>query len=137
MNQVGCPYSRDPSDTRAGTGGPDDGSTFTNLATGTTEARFGGGNIRDEFVSEDSNEPATLSMANTGAPNTGGSQIFINVADNWRLDWFSEGESRHPVFGRVTDRYDICVEMSKVKTDQDEKPLVPIKVLSVTISGMP
>jgi cyclophilin family peptidyl-prolyl cis-trans isomerase len=41
----------------------------------------------------------TLSMANTGEPNTGGSQLFINVADNASLDWFSGGESKHPVFG--------------------------------------
>ena len=38
MNQFGCPHSKDPSSTRAGTGGPPDG-TFVNLATGATETR--------------------------------------------------------------------------------------------------
>ena len=39
-------------------------------------------------------------MANTGAPNSGGSQFFMNVANNDFLDWFSSGESKHPVFGK-------------------------------------
>jgi cyclophilin family peptidyl-prolyl cis-trans isomerase len=48
-------------------------------------------------------EPGTLSMANTGAPNSGGSQFFINTVHNDFLDWFRPdlGESQHPVFGKV------------------------------------
>ena len=55
MIQFGCPHSRDPASTRAGTGGPPDGR------------------IQDEFPDEHqlSNEPGTLSMANTGQPNSG------------------------------------------------------------------
>ena len=66
---------------------------------------------QDELVSKDSNGPGTLSMANCGQPNTGqsaraapahavlsplggGSQFFINVADNSFLDWFSPGPSQ-------------------------------------------
>ena len=52
MDQFGCPYARDPFAPDAGTGGPEDG-TFTNLATGGTEKRFGGGNIKDENISKD------------------------------------------------------------------------------------
>ena len=33
----------------------------------------------DEFVSQDSNVKGSLSMANTGQPDSGGSQFFINV----------------------------------------------------------
>lgn len=78
MNQFGCPNSRDPTSSRAGQGGPPDGE-FLNLVTGETEKRSNGGNIKDENISKDSNEPGTLSMANTGRPNSGGSQMFINV----------------------------------------------------------
>ena len=63
MIQFGCPYSRDPNSPRAGTGdGPD-------------------GCIQDEFPANAkiSNEPGTLSMANTGEPNSGSSQFFINL----------------------------------------------------------
>merc|ERR1712048_971374 len=106
MNQFGCPHAKDPKSRRAGTGGPKDGS-FTNLKTGAKERRFNGGNIKDENISRDSNKPGTLSMANTGAPNTGGSQFFINVAHNDFLDWFSPGESKHPVFGKITSGMDV------------------------------
>merc|ERR1712151_1340427 len=68
MAQFGCPYAKDPKSRRAGTGGPPDGE-FKNLKTGAMEKRFNGGNIKDELTSKDSNEPGTLSMANTGEPN--------------------------------------------------------------------
>merc|ERR1719433_1935851 len=113
MNQFGCPFAKDPKSQRAGTGGPSDGQ-FKNLATGGMERRFNGGNIKDENISRDSNKPGTLSMANCGEPNTGGSQFFMNVADNANLDWFTPGESRHPVFGKITSGYDeVCVKISQ------------------------
>lgn len=42
-------------------------------------SRDGGGNIPDEHTLRASNEPGTLSMANTGEKNSGGSQFFINT----------------------------------------------------------
>merc|ERR1712072_948781 len=104
MDQFGCPHAKDPSSRRAGTGGPPDG-TFTNLKTGGKEKRSNGGNIKDENISRDTNAPGTLSMANTGQPNSGGSQFFMNVADNSNLDWFSGGQSKHPVFGKIIEGY--------------------------------
>merc|ERR1719197_411208 len=113
MDQFGCPHAKNPNSPNAGTGGPPDGQ-FQNLKTGAMEKRFNGGNIMDENISKDSNEPGTLSMANTGQPNSGGSQFFMNVANNNFLDWFSPGESKHPVFGKITEGYDIVVKISKV-----------------------
>merc|ERR1712007_237228 len=98
------------------------------------EKRFGGGNIMDENISRDTNAPGTLSMANCGSPNTGGSQFFMNVAHNDFLDWFSPGESKHPVFGKITKGYDVCVAISQVPTTND-CPKTPIKMIAVTISG--
>ena len=129
------PYAKDPNSHAAGTGGPSDG-TFKNLATGETEKRFNGGNILDENISRDTNAPGTLSMANTGSKNTGGSQFFINVADNWRLDWFSEGPSQHPVFARVVSGYDTCVAISQVPTN-DDNPLSPIRVDATVVRNLP
>lgn len=58
--------------------------------------------IEDEFVEGLSNARGTISMANSGRPNTGGSQFFINVADNTFLDFDKEPlQSKHPVFGQV------------------------------------
>ena len=70
MDQFGCPHSKDPKSNRSGTGGPPDGK-FKNLVTGADESRTGGGNIKDELISKDTNAPGTLSMANTGRPNSG------------------------------------------------------------------
>mmetsp|Transcript_55660 Transcript_55660/g.107384 ORF Transcript_55660/g.107384 Transcript_55660/m.107384 type:complete len:198 (-) Transcript_55660:93-686(-) len=134
MNQFGCPHAKDPKSRRAGTGGPPDG-TFENLQTGRTERRSNGGNIKDENISKDSNTPGTLSMANTGSPNTGGSQFFLNVANNNNLDWFSPGASKHPVFGKVTSGMDVVVKISKVET-RDDNPVNPIKMKRITISGI-
>merc|ERR1719262_610079 len=134
MDQFGCPYAKDPSSQRAGTGGPQDG-TFKNLKTGGTEKRSNGGNIQDENISRDSNKPGTLSMANTGRPNSGGSQFFMNVADNANLDWFSPGQSKHPVFGKITSGMDVAVKISKVRTRNDN-PVNPIKMNKITISGL-
>merc|ERR1712146_739999 len=120
----GCPKAKNPKAPDAGTGGPPDG-TFKNLKTGATEKRFNGGNIKDENFSRDTNAPGTLSMANCGAPNTGGSQFFINVANNDFLDWFSPGQSKHPVFGKVTSGMDVVVAISKTPTRNDN-PTTPI-----------
>lgn len=132
--QFGCPHSRDPRSKRAGTGGPAGGTSFTNLLTGQQERRISGGNIKDENIDRTSNSVGTLSMANTGAKNTGGSQFFLNVATNSNLDWFSPGESKHPVFGQVFDKksLDLCVKISKVQT-RDDNPIKPIQVRSVAI----
>ena len=78
-----------------GAGPPD--TTFKSC-TGKEHTRDEYGNIEDELVKGISNEEGTLSMANSGEPDTGGSQFFINVKDNKHLDWFNgESESFHPV----------------------------------------
>ena len=74
-------------------------------------------------------------MANTGQPNSGGSQFFINVAHNSFLDWFSPGNSRHPVFGQVTSGLEVVKSISKVQTRNDN-PVTPIKMTKITISGL-
>lgn len=131
MDQFGCPHSKDPNSQAAGTGGPPDGE-FKNLATGEMEKRFNGGNIKDEYTSKDTNAIGTLSMANTGEKDTGGSQFFINVAHNKFLDWFSPGASKHPVFGKVIEGYGVCEKISQVPT-KDDKPIKPIVMKSVTV----
>lgn len=102
MLQFGCPNAKKGASGRAGTGGPAPGSTFKNWYTGKEEKRDGGGNIKDELTTKITNAPFTLSMANTGRPNSGGSQFFINTVANQYLDWFDKRTpSAHPVFGQV------------------------------------
>merc|ERR1712007_176904 len=99
-------------------------------------SRDGGGNIPDELVDKTGNEPGTLSMANTGRPNSGGSQFFINVNNNSFLNWWDRSTpSKHPVFGRVTEGYDVVQGISKVQTRNDN-PVKPIMMKSITIEGV-
>ena len=74
-----------------------------------------GYHIKDEFHSSHHNERGTIAMANAG-PNTGGSQFFINVADNRRLD------PKHPVFGRIVSGMDVADKIVGVATDGQDRP---------------
>ena len=115
MLQFGCPHSKDPNSSRAGTGGPPHGT------------------IADEHAAKLSNEPGTLSMANTGRPNSGGSQFFINTVHNHYLDWFSPGASKHPVFGKVIDGMDVVHTIEKAPTASGDRPRTPVQVRTITI----
>ena len=79
----------------------------------------------------------TLSMANTGEKDSGGSQFFLNVAKNSNLDWFTPGPSKHPVFGKLLSKadYELAVKISKVRT-RDDNPVEPIKMLSVKVRNL-
>ncbi len=118
MIQFGCEFSKDPASPRAGTGN----SPF--------------GRIQDEHPPEHklSNKPGTLSMANTGAPNSGGAQFFINTIDNSRLDWFTPGPSRHPVFGKITAGMDIVKKIETTPTGSGDRPKTPVKMIKVTVN---
>jgi len=80
-----------------------------------------------------SNEPGTLSMANTGRPNSGSCQFFVNTVHNSFLDWFSPGASKHPVFGRVVGGMEVVKKIEKTKTDGDDRPLTPVRMNKITV----
>jgi len=117
MIQFGCPHSRDPNSPRAGTGESPNGT------------------IQDEHPdnAKISNEPGTLSMANTGRPNSGGCQFFINTVHNANLDWFTPGASKHPVFGKVIDGMDVVGKIGTTQTGAGDKPTTPVQMVKVTI----
>src|SRR5437879_13652194 len=115
MIQFGCPHSRDPKSSRAGTGnGPD-------------------GTIKDEHPPDAklSNEPGTLSMANTGRPNSGSCQFFINTVDNARLDWFTPGPSTHPAFGKVITSLGILKKIEDKATNAQDRPSRPCEITQI------
>lgn len=84
-----------------------------------------GYDIKDEFTGL-SDVRGTIAMANHG-PNTGGSQFFINTADNTFLD------SKHPVFGKVISGMDVVDAIEKVQTDAGDRPVQDVVVRKVTI----
>lgn len=108
MVQGGCPKGD-------GTGGP-------------------GYTIEDEFGSGHSNVRGTIAMANTGRPNSGGCQFFINTVDNPHLN--KENKSTpyaHPVFGEVVEGMDIIDAINKVKTGRNDKPAQDIVIQKVEV----
>ena len=117
MIQFGCPHSRDPNSPRAGTG----------------ESPLG--NVQDEHPADAklSNEPGTLAMANTGRPNSGGSQFFINTVHNAYLDWFSPGASKHPVFGKVVSGMDVIKAIETTPTGPGDRPATPVQMIKITV----
>jgi cyclophilin family peptidyl-prolyl cis-trans isomerase len=117
MIQGGDPLTKAADTSRYGTGGP-------------------GYAIPDEHIKGEylTNIRGTISMANSG-PNSGGSQFFINVADNTNLDFDKQPlSSKHPVFGRVISGMDVVDEIALVERNQRDLPLKPVVMESVTIT---
>src|SRR4029453_964219 len=113
MIQFGCEYNKEPKTSRCGTGGSPPGR------------------LKDEHPAsfKASNEIGTLSMANTGQPNSGGAQFFINTNHNASLDWFTPGQSKHPVFGKVISGLDVVRAIESTPTDARDRPRTPVKML--------
>lgn len=119
MIQFGCEYSKQFGHPRSGTGS----SPL--------------GNVKDEHLpnAKFSNEPGTLSMANTGQPNSGGAQFFVNTVHNSFLDWFDPSTpSKHPVFGKVTEGMDVVKKIEGLGS-RSGTPSKAVKMNKVTISA--
>lgn len=117
MIQGGDPNSKGDNEALYGTGGPAE-------------------NVPDEFVKGDllTNTRGTIAMANTGQPNSGGSQFFINLVDNTNLDFDKPPfTSKHPVFGRVIEGMDVVDAIGQVPTKAGDIPVDPVIVSSVKI----
>lgn len=110
MDQAGDPLTKDDSQkAKWGTGGP-------------------GYTIPDEFSAAIGNLAGTVAMANTGQPNSSGSQFFINAVDNHFLD------GKYSVFGKVVSGMDVVEAINKVPTDSGDRPLEPVVIQSVTLT---
>ena len=117
MIQGGDPNSRGDNEAIYGTGGPEE-------------------NVQDEFVEGEllTNTRGTIAMANTGQPNSGGSQWFINLVDNSNLDFDKPPfTSKHPVFGRVTSGMDVVDAIAATETKPRDIPVDPVVIESIEI----
>ena len=116
MIQGGDPITKTDQVLRYGTGGPDY-------------------SIPDEHISGAllTNVRGTISMANSG-PNSGGSQFFINLANNINLDFDKPPlNSKHPVFGRVVTGMGVVDAIAVVETNATNLPLEAIVIESATV----
>lgn len=91
-------------------------------------------NIQDEFVEGSTNLRGTISMANTGRPNSGSSQFFINLVDNTYLDWDKQpSSSKHPAFGKVIEGMDVVDKIATIQTDANGRPKLEVKIIKAYI----
>ena len=107
MIQAGDPNTKGDDTASYGTGGP-------------------GYTIADEFTNGLPNDRGTIAMANTGRPNSGGSQFFINLVDNAFLN------GGYSVFGKVVSGMDVVDAIGKTQTT-NERPVTPIVIEAVEV----
>lgn len=102
------------------------GGDYTNFNGTGGESAFG-----EPFGLETSdyltNIEGSVAMANTGQPNSNGSQFYINQVNNNSLD------GKYTVFGQVYDGMDVVNKIAAVQTDSSDKPLKDVVLESVEI----
>lgn len=69
----------------------------------------------------------SLSMANTGQPNTGGSQFFLTFVPTHYLD------GRHTVFGRVVKGFEVLAKLQRRNPEQGENIPDPDRILEAKV----
>lgn len=116
MIQGGDPITKTDQVLSYGTGGP-------------------GYTIPDEHIEGEllTNVRGTIAMANSG-PESGGSQFFINLVDNQKLDFNRPPlTSKHPVFGRVIEGMDVVDAIGQKETNASGLPLEDVIIEEATI----
>lgn len=89
-------------------------------------------NIKGEFRANGVNNTirhvrGVISMARAQSPNSASSQFFIMHNDAPYLD------GQYAAFGRVVEGIEVVDEIASVKTDYNDKPIVPQRIKTITI----
>lgn len=103
------------------------------IQTGSPDGSPGGGpgyTIPAEF-NQRSHVEGTVAMARANDPNSGGSQFYICVRPQPPLD------GKYTVFGQVVEGMDVVKKIAEVETDQNDRPVKPIAIETVTIEQAP
>jgi peptidyl-prolyl cis-trans isomerase A (cyclophilin A) len=89
--------------------------------------------IRNEAKLAPHNTRGTIAMARTADPDSASSQFFINVKDNFGLD-FGVRDMGYTVFGEVLEGMDVVDKIKAVPTASDV-PLTSVVIKSARILG--
>ncbi len=109
MIQTGDPLSKDKDIANDGTGGP-------------------GYTIIDEFHGDDQLIRGVVAMANTGQPNSGGSQFFVVTAEE--TPWLN---GKHTAFGKVVSGLDVVDQIESTQVNDRDQPLTPVIIQSIDV----
>ena len=93
--------------------------------------RGGPGYQFDDEITERKYTKYSLGMANAG-PNTNGSQFFITVGSIQDVN-LRNLDGKYTLFGIVTSGQDVVDKIAVVNVDENDKPLTPVKMESITI----
>jgi len=87
-----------------------------------------GQKIPDEFNNGlKHDKEGVVAMANTGQPESQDSQFYITLAPLPHLD------GKYTIFGQVISGMSIVKKISKVKTEANDKPLIVVKMITVSL----
>jgi peptidylprolyl isomerase len=87
--------------------------------------------IQDEFTSTNHNYYGTIAMANSGQPNSGSSQFFINTVDN--TNRYASFDSSYVAFGKVVYGMENVVSISQVQVGASDKPVQDVTIIGASI----
>jgi cyclophilin family peptidyl-prolyl cis-trans isomerase len=73
-----------------------------------------------------------LAMARSAAPDSQGSQFFIVLDDGAQPPL--ESARTYAILGRVTVGMDVVDAIASVERDAEDRPVVPVTILSTTVS---
>ena len=88
--------------------------------------------IKDEAVIGDYRR-GVLAMARSAAPNSQGSQFFIVLDDG--AAGSLESVRTYAILGEVIAGMDVVDAIAAVERDQQDRPVVPVTILSTTVSS--
>jgi peptidyl-prolyl cis-trans isomerase B (cyclophilin B) len=83
--------------------------------------------LSNSFKNDLKHEKGVISMARSRQPDSAGSQFFIMHKDSLHLD------GSYAAFGKVVKGMDEVDRVANVEKDRNDKPLVPEKILEVTV----
>lgn len=95
--------------------------------------------IQNEASNRLSNRRGTIAMARTSDPHSAASQFFINVVDNYNLDFKNTSMMGwgYCVFGKVIKGMAVADAIAEVQTGSQDVPISPILITKVALLTSP